>query len=489
MSGETYYSILGLSKSASLDEIQDAFAVLIGSFPENTEAKSNPEYEKLLQAYEVLVDKDRRSIYDSLLVETTPPALEATVQISRSNMSTSDSAQLFYLLIEVTPPTHVVRARKPLNLCLVLDRSTSMNGTRLDSLKTAVNLVIEKLAPDDLISIVSYSDRAEIVSEPAHIQNKTQITSRVRGIQASGGTEIYQGLHAGIEQMRRIALGKYNNHLILLTDGHTYGDAEQCIELAQKASEAKIGISAFGIGDEWNDTFLDQLVAPSGGRSAFIEQPNQIIDFLQERIQGLGTIHARNLRLKKDFPETVSLEYGFKLLPFAQPIDLAGSELKLGTLEGKGALAILLEFLLQPQTHETRVTIPIELTAEITQQNKQTQKISKQVQILVSTRPTEKQTPQDIVKAVRMLNMYRMNEKVWQDLEAGHVDVAATRLRHLTTRLLEAGEVKLAQQANAETEHLANMGELTEEGRKRLKFGTRAMIGQTMRIEDNNDSM
>jgi Ca-activated chloride channel family protein len=489
MSGETYYTILGLSKSASLEEIQDAFAVLAGRYPENTSTNTNPDYEKLLQAYEVLSDKDRRSIYDSLLVETTPPAIEANVQISRTQMNISDDTQLFYLLVEVTPPTHVTRARRPLNLCLVLDRSTSMQGTRLDCMKTAVSLLIDKLAPDDLISIISYSDRAEVVTEPTHVQNKKQIISHVRNIQASGGTEIYQGLNAGVAQMRRTSLNQYNNHLILLTDGHTYGDAEQCIELAKKASEANIGFSAFGIGDEWNDDFLDKLVSPSGGRSAYIEQPTQIIDYLQDRIKGLGIIHARNLRLKKSFPEFTTLQYGFKILPFAQPVELSGSEIKLGNLEGKGALAFLVELLLQPQEHETRITIPIEILAEIPEQNNQEQKITKQIQILVTARAPETDPPQDIIKAVRMLNMYRMNEKVWEDIEAGHVGVAATRLRHLTTRLLEAGEVQLAQQANAETERLTNAGELSEEGRKRLKFGTRAMIGQTLKLEDKNDSL
>ena len=484
MSGETYYTILGVPKSASLEEIQDAFAILAGKFPEDTGINSNPEYAKMLQAYEVLVDKDRRSIYDSLLVETTPPAIEANIQISRAKMAISDATQLFYLLVEITPPTHIVRAHRPLNLCLVLDRSTSMQGTRLDYLKTAVTHIIDKLAPDDIITIVSYSDRAEIVTEPTHLQNKNQIIAHVRNIQASGGTEIYQGLNAGVEQMRRIALNQYNNHLILLTDGHTYGDAEQCIELAKTASKATIGISAFGIGDAWNDTFLDQLVAPSGGRSVYIEQPTQIIDHLQDRIQGLGSIHAQNVRLKKSFPEQTTPQYGFKLLPFAQPLELSGNEINLGNLEGKGALALLIEILLQPQEHETRITIPIEITAEITEQNNQIQKITKQVQILVTPRAPEMDPPKDIVKAVRMLNMYRMNEKVWEDIEAGHVGVAATRLRHLTTRLLEAGEIQLAQQANAETERLTQAGELSEEGRKRLKFGTRAMIGQTLKLEE-----
>ncbi|MFO7678827.1 MAG: VWA domain-containing protein [Chloroflexota bacterium] len=489
MSSESYYDALGLPTSATLSDIQEAFAALITNFPEASSKVSNPAYEKLLQAYEVLSDKNRREIYDSLLVETAAPSLTLTVQCSRQKMKLTDTAQAIYFLLEVNPPTHATRARRPINLCLALDRSTSMQGERLNCVKTAVELIIDKLAPEDVISIVSYSDRAEVVTSPTRIQNKNVIISHIRDIQASGGTEIYQGLLTSIEQMRQMPLQNYINHLILLTDGHTYGDANQCIQLAQKASQWNIGLSAFGIGSEWNDQFLDQLVAPSGGRSAYIEEPTQIIDYLQERIKGLGVIHGRNLRLKKSFPEKVTLQYGFKLLPFAQPLELEGSEIKLGNLEGKGSLSILLELLIHPQEHESKITIPFEITAEITEQNNQQQKLTAQIQIILSSNAPAIEPPQDIVKAVRMLNMYRMNEKVWEDLEAGHVGAAATRLRRLTTRLLEAGEIQLAQQANAETERLSNIGELSEEGRKRLKFGTRTMIGQTMKIEDTYDPL
>jgi Ca-activated chloride channel family protein len=486
MSAETYYTTLGLSPDASHEDIQDAFALLIGKYTNHTSASSNPEYEKLLHAYEVLSDHERRIIYDSLMEDAVPSALMVSVQTSRKKVPLSDAAQLLYLLIEITPPTHIVRSRRPLNLCLVLDRSTSMQGTRLDCLKTAVELVIDKLSPDDLISIISFSDRAEIVSAPSHVNNKHLIVAHVRSIQASGGTEIYQGLSTGVEQLRQAPLDKYNNHLILLTDGHTYGDAEQCIEVAQEASLRGISISTFGIGDEWNDAFLDLLVSSSGGQSAFIEHAAEIVDHLQSRIQGLGIIHGRNLRLKKAFPEAITLQYGFKLLPFAQPVDLSGREIKLGNIEGKGSLSFLLELLLQPQTHERRITIPLEFTVDIPSQQDKEQAIHESVQLVIAAHAPDGETPKDIVKAVRMLNMYRMNEKVWEDLEAGHVDVAATRLRHLTTRLLEAGEIKLAQQANMETERLSNMGNLSAEGRKRLKYGTRALIGQTMKIETDD---
>ena len=87
--------------------------------------------------------------------------------------------------------------------------------------------------------------------------------------------------------------------------------------------------------------------------------------------------------------------------------------------------------------------------------------------------------PDEIIEAVRAMNMYRMNEKVWQEVEAGRLDAATTRMQHLSTRLLEAGETALAHQAQQEMERIAHAGTMSLAGRKKLKYGTRALIDKT----------
>jgi hypothetical protein len=93
-----------------------------------------------------------------------------------------------------------------------------------------------------------------------------------------------------------------------------------------------------------------------------------------------------------------------------------------------------------------------------------------------------------LTDAVQALNFYRLNEKVWEEIEDGDLSKATTRMRRLTTRLLEAGHTQLAQQAYAESERLSNMGSLSHEGRKRLKYGTRSLLTQTISLE-NYDQM
>ncbi|MFQ5437012.1 MAG: hypothetical protein ACE5FD_19310, partial [Anaerolineae bacterium] len=108
------------------------------------------------------------------------------------------------------------------------------------------------------------------------------------------------------------------------------------------------------------------------------------------------------------------------------------------------------------------------------------------VQLFVFRHPPQATPPPDLVKAVRLLNLYRMNERVWEDVEAGDLDNATRRMRHLSTRVLEAGKTKLAQQAFAETERLATVGHLSGEGRKRLKYGTRAMLAGTISMDESS---
>jgi Ca-activated chloride channel family protein len=390
-----------------------------------------------------------------------------------------DSPQLLYLLVKLRPAQQEEDTRLPLNLCLVLDRSTSMRGERLNQAKTAVEMMVDKLGPDDELSVVSFSDRADVLISADTAGEKRHILSRVKGMIASGGTEIFQGLVAGVRELKQRPLRRYHNHLILLTDGHTYGDADKCIRLAKQVSTQGIGLTAFGLGDEWNDLFLDRLVAPSGGQSGYVEAPEQILAYLQERIQGLGAAHAQDVRLRPEFPESIQIRYGYKLTPYAQPLSLDEETIQLGDIEGRRPLSCLLEIKIAPQSIETRVRLPLRLTATIPSQQREVS-LQHTFQLLVLKDPPQVDPPESLLKAVRMLNIYRLNEKVWSDVEAGQIAAATTRMRHLTTRFLEAGETKLAQHANLEADRLERLGEISSEGRKTLKFGTRTLMTQSL---------
>ena len=104
-------------------------------------------------------------------------------------------------------------------------------------------------------------------------------------------------------------------------------------------------------------------------------------------------------------------------------------------------------------------------------------------QLTILTDAILAEPPPDVIRAVRLLTFYRLNEKAWQEIELGQVDKAATRMHHLSTRFLEIGESRLAQQADIEARRLSVSGKLSAEGRKQLKYGTRTLMGKTLQLE------
>ena len=473
-----YYAILDIPRDATIQQIKEAAQKQLARFPSvDTAIRQDPDYQQLIQAYKILSDPNHRTAYD-LTLDKQSPLLNVKVKASRDQIDANDTTQLVYFLIDISPVVQKEQTTLPLNLSIVIDRSTSMQGARIERVKTAVEQIIQKLAPEDVISIVTFSDRADVILPAGRATNKRNLTARIRSIDTSGGTEIYQGLTAGAQQLQQMPLSQYVNHLILLTDGHTYGDATDCLNLTERLAQAGVEVSAFGIGTEWNDEFLDQLVSPSGGQSAYIETPSQIVDHLQSKVNGLGQIYAQNVSFGLDMPPNVEIKSGFKLIPFAQPLSISKKEINLGNIEGQAPLTFLLEAIITPQTTQGQLNIPIAITANISSPQRNGYQITKEYSLTITPNAPQTEPPRTIVKAVRVVNLYRMNEKAWTEIEAGQFDMATARMRHISTRLLEAGEAKLAEQAYAETERLSTMHTLSVEGRKRLKYGTRSMISQ-----------
>jgi Ca-activated chloride channel family protein len=486
------YALLSIGRDSSPAEIEQAYNGLKEAAAiRGIDIERDETWQRVQYAYDVLTNPQRRSLYDSLVAEkAAAPALAFDIRLSAERLPLLDEPQVVYALVTIRPPDDGRPAVRPLNLGLVVDRSTSMRGARLERVQAAVNLILDQLGPDDILSLTTFSDRAEVVLRAATAAGREQTDAawrdRLAGVSASGGTEIFYGLAAALGEVRRHASPETNSHLILLTDGQTYGDVPDCLRLAEAAAAQGISLSAFGIGSDWNDSFLDALVAPSGGQSGFIRKPEDILVHLEDRLRGLGIVHAQGVRLAQKWPAATTLQEAFKLAPFAQPLATHEADIPLGNVEGRSPLAVLLAFQLAPQTVSARVKIPLTFTFQTPQATPaspgristtlKAETASHNLQLLVSSGPAGGDPPAELIEAVRRVNLYRLQEQAWDEAQAGQLESAATRMQQLSTRYLETGEVDLAHQANLEAQRLTRMGGMSPEGRKVLKYGTRALI-------------
>ena len=412
--------------------------------------------------------------------------IKASFLDSGSQLKPKDSSQILYLLADIRPtstPSQTTSDGLPLNVALVIDRSTSMKGDRINRVKAAAGLVIEKLSSRDYISIISFSDRADIIVPSSQPTSTHELLAQLNGIIPSGGTEIFQGLAAAYREIRKVPLNRYVNHIILLTDGHTYGDNKLCLELAEKAAQLGIGMSGFGIGDEWNDSFLDSLVSMSGGQSGYIQEPEQIIHLLRQRIQSLGSVYSHNTQIQFDLPKNLKIRQVFKMTPFFQPLKLHDNKIFAGAIEGRTPLGILVEIEVEDLLSGTDLSIPMQIYTEVPSNNTAGQSI-RVVHDIVKSNQTRQISnsgmPSALLQAVRMLNLYRMNENAWKEVEEGNSDVAAKRMDLLTRRFEEAGLDQLANNIRQNTRMLRAGDKLSTGNRMEVKYGTRLQLTTTL---------
>jgi Ca-activated chloride channel family protein len=400
-----------------------------------------------------------------------------SLQTSRETLPVMPEEQVLYVLVEIRAAKAISKAhRLPLNLCLVIDRSTSMQGARLDQVKASAHQLIDALSESDSLAVVAFSDRAEVVWPSQSVGDAIRAKSRVSAIQASGGTEILQGLKLGTDELEKHRRAQSVNHLILLTDGQTYGDEDKCLELAQEAKRRNVGISAMGIGEDWNDQLLDAIAARSGGASHYIASVTDVQAIMKERLQGLTTLYGDEMRLMLRFNEGVHLRGAFRLAPYIQRLEADGESLPLGTLQADAAITGLLEVIVGQQKPGKQRLAQIELSGDVPALERKGERVRKNIALAFSPdAPAQQPVPSSLLNALAKVTIFQMQESAWQSLEKGDVAAATQRLETMATRLLDLGEHQLARAALLEAGRLARSGHLSPGGQKTIKYGTRSL--------------
>jgi Ca-activated chloride channel family protein len=481
------YNLLGISANATPDEIRAAYHQAARRF--HPDANSNPgageEFKLIADAYAILSDPNQRSTYDAAVLQTgSGPLLAVHPLFSRNPLAAAPDPQILYALIEFHPAILTDLPDPPVNLCLVIDRSTSMQGTRLDQVKTAVLHIIDSLRESDTFSVVAFSDKAEVVV-PAQrgLAERTLAKAKVSTINAQGGTEILQGVLCGLMELHRHISPAAVNHLLLLTDGRTYGDESDCLMLASLAASDGIAISGLGIGDEWNDKFVDDLAGRTGGSSTYISGSADVASFMQQAVRGLSSAYAERIHAQVTLDPNVQLEAAFRVSPDAGPISLE-QPLRLGSLPKSQPASVLFKFRLPPLTPGAQGIARMSFYADIVSLGRRGERLVLDLALPAITSPPPAKPPTALVEALSKLSHYQMQERAWQEAADGNLAGAATRLKTLGTRLLASGQPELARLALTEAARLEKTQVLSEDAKKQLKYGTRALMGTVVGAGD-----
>lgn len=143
-------------------------------------------------------------------------------------------------------------------IALVIDRSGSMSGLKIEAAKESARATAEVLSPSDLITVIAFDNQPNTIVRLQRASNRMRISTDIARLQAGGGTNIYPALREAYEILQ--GANAKVKHVIVLSDGQAPYDGIS--DLCQEMRSARITVSAVGIGDA--DRNLLNLIADNG---------------------------------------------------------------------------------------------------------------------------------------------------------------------------------------------------------------------------------
>lgn len=202
--------------------------------------------------------------------------------------------------------------RRPnLQLALVIDKSGSMKGASMNAVKQALRSLVEKLGPEDILTLIAFNDNPELLLKPTEVKNKEAILAAIDSLDADGGTNIEAGLISGSSQLADLAERKgYQKRVMLFTDarpniGRT--DSGSFRTITEGYAQQGIGLTAFGVGLDFGQELIYHISQLRGGNFFFLETPDKIARVFEKEFDYLVTPVVYDLRVNIKTPEGMKL--------------------------------------------------------------------------------------------------------------------------------------------------------------------------------------
>jgi Ca-activated chloride channel family protein len=220
------------------------------------------------------------------------------------------------------------------------------------------------------------------------------------------------------------------------------------------------------------------LATRTGGSSAYIAEPQDIKKLLLEKFNALAQIYAEDVILNTREIEGINLSYAFRLQPDPAPIMLDEPTLRLGQILQDTSTRVIFEYVIHPIAVKSGLTTLLDgtLKVSISSNPLPVPPLQMRLQRPVSDNPEAGAPPVEVVQALSRLMLYRMQERARTEIEKGNLEAGTRQLQTLAANLLTQGERSLAQTIMLEVEHIMQQEGPSDEGSKKIKYGTRALF-------------
>jgi Ca-activated chloride channel family protein len=407
--------------------------------------------------------------------------IQLACTLNKPYLPVLNTQQLAYVYVEIQAAEGIVGTKAPLNISLVLDKSGSMEGPKIKSLRQAAKNAIDLLDPDDHVSIIAFSDQVYTIASSTPATDKDTLKSKIDRIRDGGGTAMSGGIRRGMSELEKGLSPDRLSRMLLLTDGQTFGDEEQCVELGAEMGTKEIVIHALGLGEDWNEDLLDQVAEASGGGADFIETADELSDYFQDAVKRMQATVVQNAQLILRLTNGVVPRQVWRVMPIIenlgyQPLSDEDVQVKLGEVDKDQGSALLVELLISPRPEGRFRIAQAEVDYDVPALSLVGEKAKTDVMVDFTSDPLKsKQYDAATMNLVEKVTAFKLQTRALNAAKMGDTEGASKQLRAAATRLLQVGEEKLAQAALDEAQNLEEKGEMTSSGTKKLRYSTRKL--------------
>jgi len=235
-----------------------------------------------------------------------PVQLDA--RFSQSVMKSGETTRAFLRvgLRGVRPPEE--SARTPANIALVIDKSGSMHGAKIEDAREAALMALGRLTGDDTLAVVAFNDMIDIVLPATPADDLPNMRRAIRDIRAGGRTALYAGVETGIDEVLNFLDPYAVNRVILLSDGLANvgpTSPDRIAALGRDAAGEGISITTIGLGLGYNEDLMTRLALSSDGNHAFVEHPDDLVGIFNQEFGDVFSVVGQGAEVEIDFPDGI----------------------------------------------------------------------------------------------------------------------------------------------------------------------------------------
>ncbi|MBF0573751.1 MAG: VWA domain-containing protein, partial [Desulfamplus sp.] len=258
------------------------------------------------------------TLQDSSAIQNSETTVVCNVETDRAILPAGNSQNVIIkvtldaLPIEKIPaslnPSSSTPKRPPVNLSLVLDRSGSMSGSKIERAKDAAIEALQRLGKNDIFSLVVYDHNVDTTIVAQSAQYTEGFIPQIRQIQPGGNTALFGGVSQGAAELRKNLGGRYINRMILLSDGIANVGPSTPDDLGRLGAaliKEDISVSTVGVGTDYNEDLMAKLAQNSDGNTYFVESSQDLPRIFTAELGDLLSVVARKIIIIIDMPKGV----------------------------------------------------------------------------------------------------------------------------------------------------------------------------------------